>query len=439
MELGRLTRREAETVKAAVLDSVGVALSGSRERSARLVADRVAHEGGRPAASVFGRGFRVPAAAAALANATATHAELFDDNNVPMIAHPSACLVASVLALAQERNAKGAEVVAAYAAGFEVEVALGRWLNPAHYEAGWHATSVLGTVGAAAGAARLLRLDAERMRMALGMAASFAAGIRRNFGTMTMALHAGHAAWSGITVACLAEDGFESDPEALTGRYGFGPLFAGGEVRVPQIRDGRPLELTVSGIIVKPYPSGAPTHAAIDGVLALRTAHAIRTDDVVRVTCEVSPWNFKTLRSDPPRDGLQAKVSMAYCLARALRDGSVDQRHFVDASVTEPTIVSLMERIAMVPNEGLPDNGEFPARVTIELADGRRVVRQVDHPPGSPARPLSRGELESKFARCAADVLAPDAIGECRARLWGLEDEPSVAPLCRLLEGARRA
>ena len=108
-----------------------------------------------------------------------------------MMAHPSASLVSALLPLAQSRGLSGAEVLLAYVAGFEINVALGRQLNPRLYEAGWHVTRTLGVLGVTAAYCRLLKLGPRPFKAALGIAASVASGLRQNFGTMTMALHAG--------------------------------------------------------------------------------------------------------------------------------------------------------------------------------------------------------------------------------------------------------
>src|SRR5262249_41351254 len=161
----------------------------------------------RSPCSVIGHGFKADVLAAALANGTAAHAELFDDNNEPMMSHPSASLVSALLPLAQSRDLGGAEVLLAYVAGCEINVVLGRALNPRLYEAGWHVTRTLGVLGVTAACCRLLKLKGEPFRMALGIAASMASGLRQNFGTMTMALHAGLTARDGVQAALLAEKG----------------------------------------------------------------------------------------------------------------------------------------------------------------------------------------------------------------------------------------
>src|SRR5260370_16351449 len=163
------------------------------------------------------------------------------------MAHPSASLVSALLPLAQSRGLGGAEVLLAYVAGFEGNVVLGRQLKPRLYRAGWHGTGPLGVLGVTAACCRLLKLGPQSFRAALGIAASMASGLRQNFGTMTMALHAGLSARDAVHAALLAEKGFQSDGAALDGNYGFFHLFAGAKPKALPL--GRPFELVQSGII----------------------------------------------------------------------------------------------------------------------------------------------------------------------------------------------
>src|SRR5258707_4770543 len=303
--------------KKAFRDTLAVSLSGSQLDSARIVTalGRELGQGGGPC-SVTGQGCKADVLAAALANGTAAHAELFDDNSEPMMAHPSASLVSALLPLGQSRGLSGTEVLLAYVAGFEVNVVLGRQLNPRLYEAGWHVTRALGVLGVTAACCRLLRLGPQPLRAALGIAASMASGLRQNFGTMTMALHSGLHARDGVHAALLADKGFLSDGEALDGKYGFSNLFAGVPPR--SLPFGRPFEREEAGITFKPYPSGAPTHAAVHAALALHDRLGDRLHEVSAILFHVHPGNFMTLREGVPAHTFRARLSLRYCGSAAL-------------------------------------------------------------------------------------------------------------------------
>jgi 2-methylcitrate dehydratase PrpD len=433
LESGQVPPAAFALAKKAFLDTLAVSLSGSQLDSARIVTAlaRELGQGGGPC-SVIGHGLKADVLAAALANGTAAHAELFDDNNEPMMAHPSASLVSALLPLGQSRGLSGAEVLLAYVAGFEVNVVLGRQLNPRLYEAGWHVTRTLGVLGVTAACCRLLQLGPLPLRAALGIAASMASGLRQNFGTMTMALHAGLTARDAV----LAEKGFLSDTDALDGKYGFFNLFAGAAPKALPL--GRPFELVQSGIIFKPYPSGAPTHAAVHAALILHERLGDRLHDAVGIVCRVHPWNFMTLREGVPSDSLRARVSMRYCVAAALRFGGLGSPQFTDQALADPLVQKFMTLIEIRQADDLPDNGLFPAAVRVRLADGHSDTVRCDIPPGAPAMPMSEAEADRKYRSCASVVLDGPAIERTRAMILGIDRLADVGELCVALEGGGR-
>ena len=422
----------------AFLDTLAVSLSGSQLDSVRIVT-ALARELGQTAGpcSVIGHGFRADVLAAALANGTAAHAELFDDNSEPMTSHPSASLVSALLPLAQSRRLGGAAVLLAYVAGFEVNVVLGRQLNPRLYEAGWHVTRTLGVLGVTAACCRLLKLAPEPFRAALGIAASMASGLRQNFGTMTMALHAGLTARDAVHATLLAEKGFLSDGDALDGKYGFFNLFAGAPPRSLPL--GQPFELIESGIIFKPYPSGAPTHAAVHAAIALHARFGERLAELAAIVCHVHPWNFMTLREGVPADTLRARVSLRYCVAAALCFGKLGSAQFTDNALAHPLVQKFMTLIEIRQADDLPDNGLFPAEVEVRLADGTTGRVRCDVPPGAPAMPMSDAEADEKYRSCAGAVLDAPAIERTRETILGIDRLVDVGELCVALEGGRRS
>lgn len=422
-----------DLVKRAFLDTISVSLSGSRLTSSCITAKLAfAHGSNGGAASAIGHGRKANVMDAALLNGTAAHAELYDDNNKPMISHPSAPLVSALLPLGQARGKSGADVLLAYVIGFEVNVALGRQLNPGFYEAGWHVTRVLGVLGATAACARLIGLDREQCGAALGIAASLASGIRQNFGTMTMALHAGLAARDAIYAALMAEAGFMADADALDGTYGHFRLFAG---KLPAALPlGNPFELIESGIIFKPYPSGAPTHAAVDAALALHQAIGGRADEIEGVRCLVHPWNFMTLREGTPTDTLRARVNLQYCIAASLRFGELTPAQFTEASLADPLLRAVMGKIEVAKADDLPDNGLFPAEVQVRLRDGRTLRERRDVPPGAPERPMTPAQAMGKFQSCARGILDAGVQMRIADLIARLETLPRVGELCDILE-----
>jgi 2-methylcitrate dehydratase PrpD len=190
-----------------------------------------------------------------------------------------------------------------------------------------------------------------------------------------------------------------------------------------------------SGIVVKPYPSGAPTLAAIAAALALRPR--LPAPDAVRgITCLVHPWNFMTLREEAPETMLQAKVSLRFCVAAALRFGRMTHHEFTAAALCDPALRSLMDCIAVRSGDDLPDNGQFPAEVRIALADGTELRERVEIHPGGIGNPLEEGALRAKFRACAGEVLSAGEAASVEAMVDGLASAPDVRLLCRALRGA---
>src|SRR3954467_3855590 len=204
-------------------------------------------------------------------------------------AHRSAPLVAAALAAAELAGASGRAVLDAYVVGFEIEGRLGRAMNPRHYQRGWHCTSTLGTIGAAAAASRLLGLDTARTAHALAIAASEASGLKENFGSMVKPLHAGMAARNGVLAALLARAGMTASARAIDGPQGFLHAFdgAGGDIAAAIADLGSRWEILDTGITVKLYPSCAGTHPAIDTILDLGREHGIQPDQLERIDVDV--------------------------------------------------------------------------------------------------------------------------------------------------------
>ena len=427
-------------VRRAALDSLGVILAGASEPVATSVRAVARAEGGAPLCTVIGTAMRTSPTWAALANGAAGHAHDFDDTNFALMGHPSVPLLAAALAAAEAEPADGAAVVLAYLIGFEVSAALGVALNPDHYTRGWHATSSIGTLGCTAAAASILRLDPTQTRHALGVAASLASGLKENFGSMTKPFHAGHAARNGVFAAMVAREGLTASGSALDGRQGYAAAF-GQMALAPDALDalGQRWQVLASGIAVKPYPSCALTHSAIDALLDLRARHAVGAEQVAEVEIGVNTVVPDVLRHASPATGLERKFSMQFCAAAALATGRVDLGSFDDGPVADAGTRGLMDRVRMVVDPTLPDglNEHAWTRVTVRLRDGRTL----DSPPrgasGHPDQPLTDAQLRDKFLACAVPVLGADEADGVATQLTHLEDIPDVRALTARLVTAR--
>lgn len=428
-----------ELAKRHLLDCFGVGLAGTTSKAAAVLAGFLDDEGGNPVASVFGRRQRTSPRQAAFANGVLGHAHDFDGTSWPMIGHPTITVLPAVLALGERARASGQDTLLAFVLGVEVACQLGASLNPSLYEAGWHATGVLGTLGAAAGAAKVLGLDVQRTANALGLAASSASGLRENFGSMAKPFHAGHAAEAGALAADLAGRGFGAQPAVLDSPRGFCHAFAGVEGVAGDLapRLGNPYSILSPGINIKPYASCAGSHPALDALLSLVREHDVKPEEVEAVAVGVGPVQPMMLIYPEPQTGLQGKFSMPYLMAVALRERAAGLAQFSDERVRDPATRDLMRRVRMYRHPDLDAYDavhSVPAAVTLRLRDGRELVRRVDTARGYPENPLSDEELLAKFKECAGLALPrrrAEDLAEAVLRLDELADVNQLTELLR--------
>jgi 2-methylcitrate dehydratase PrpD len=432
-----------ERARAGVIDTIGVILAGANEPVSRIAAGLVAEDGGAPVASQLGTALRTTAESAAFLNGISGHALDYDDVSASLTGHPSVVVVPAALAVAELVGADGAALLEAYVVGVEVMAKLGLAIGPAHYRAGWHATSTMGTLGAAAAASSVLGLDAERTAHSLAIAVSESSGSRRNFGTMTKPFHAGHAARCGVAAARLAARGMTGDLTAIEAPLGLFALLSFGQGRPEAIAPalGRPYDLASAGLSVKKYPCCFATHRAADAVLDLRAEHGL-TDpgqiEFVRVT--VPPGAVAPLIHDRPTTGLEAKFSMQYVLAAAILDGRVGLDAFDDDAVRRPEAQAFLPRVTVHEEPSIAAGAnpieEGHVDVELRLRAGTTLARRVVHPRGSPADPMRPEDLAAKFRDCAEAALDPAQADEALARLLAVEREPDVRGLVAALTPA---
>ncbi|MEX1148212.1 MAG: MmgE/PrpD family protein [Sphingomonadales bacterium] len=415
------------------IDQIGVTVAGAAEPCTRIAWDVVGGWGDGPATAIgFNRGLAAPWAA--LVNGTSGHALDFDDNFDPPKAHATTVLVPAILALAEQERAGGAALLDAYICGLQIMGRVGQGVNPVHRNRGWHATATVGAIGAAAGAARLLGLDANAASRALSLATSMAAGFMSQFGTMAKPLHAGLAAKAGVMAASFARAGMTAGMNTLEGRTGMNHLMVGPDYE--QLRDelvnpehgqtlrfetgrvGDPLLILEHGFRVKRFANCGASHRAIDALLFLRCTHGFSADDVARVDVHLPQVHRNNLMYDRPEDGLQSKFSFPYCLAVALHQGEVLLADFTDEGVRRPHIRALYDRIQLHPVDKL--EGAFPTTVEVTLNTGAVLSETREWPEGSKWKPFSDAQYWDKFNDCVQGRLTTTQAEQVRRALSDL-------------------
>jgi 2-methylcitrate dehydratase PrpD len=426
-----------EKAKQGVIDFLGCTLLGCKNEVGKTIGAYVKSINAAPEVTVIGSGFKTSRALASLAIGTFSHADDFDDISFSLPGHPSVTVLPAAVSIGEAENISGREFITAYVVGFEIQCKLGQALAPKLYQNGWHATSVLGTLGAAATAGRLLSLSEEQLCHCLGIAASMASGLRANLGTMTKPLHVAFATHNGVTAAILARQGITASLEALDGSLGFCQTLADGVVHDKIVGMlGNPYDIITPGIIYKRYPSCAETHPALDATISLAQEHHLNPDDVRSVDCIVTPLNHDVLVYSSPRTALEGKFSLHFCVALGLSQRRAALEDFSDDMVSDPEIVRLMEKVTMTPDPSLAEDGYTGAAtiVNVRMNDGSTYTSRVDHAKGSPKNPMSMEELLVKYRECAGKTLRPGVIETTIDQLLRLEQVENISDLIALLD-----
>jgi 2-methylcitrate dehydratase PrpD len=436
----QLTKLSVARAKDCILDTIGVTLAGYPEPCTQILLKTPGVATAPGPALIFGSARRTSALDAAFVNGTASHALDFDDFSGVMGGHHSAPLVSTLLALAEERGSTGEDLIAAYVIGVEVEIRLARAVNFHHYDKGWHPTATLGVFGAAAAACHLMKLDCSRMTMALSIAASFASGLKANFGTMTKPLHIGQCCRNGLLAALMAEGGFDAATDTLEHQQGFLNVFNGpGTFDIGKLfaNWGEPWEIEAKSIALKQFPCCGSTHPAISMALSLRREERVATADIARIEVMPHGRRLRHTNTPHPQTSLEAKFSVQYVVARALHSGAVRLKDFEEGAYLEPEIQRLLDLTTASPHPDMADDSveQWGAEVIVTRKDGSRVTRRIENLVGRGGDdPMSSSELWEKFSDCAARGLPREQIAPLFERLETLDKVTEIVQITRLLE-----
>ncbi len=424
-----LSAEMVDAVKASILDTLGVAMAGAVEPLGKTITAFVSDLGGHPVASVLGSKLRTSPPNAALANGAMIHALDYDDSLQIFSYHFSSFLLPTVLALGEGAGTSGKEAITAFAYGLETAAAVFRAATSRRdYDIGWHRTCTVGALASAAAASKVLKLDVAQTRMALGMAASQACGLRENFGTMTKPLHSGIAARNGITAAMLAQRGFTADDGVLEGKLGFFKVFYGDGHYDPAnviTSLAHPFSYA-SSMRIKKYPCCGQTARPIDAMIGLAKGHDIKPEQVERIECGINASVMNILIYPNPVTGLEGKFSLEFCLAVALLERKVLLGDFVDARVHDPRVQAMMRKVSKYPDPAVPHHGGKGPTVTVHMKDGSKHALSIDMEEDQPWPPPTLEEKLEKYRDCARRVLPDEKIERCLQLVQRLEDVQDI-------------
>jgi 2-methylcitrate dehydratase PrpD len=411
--------------KECIADTVAAIICGAGLPWSRIVIAYVERTGPGGKCRILGAGRpSVTAPAAALANGALAHAFELDSLTRPGAGvHPGATLLPPALALAQQQDLGGRALIAAFVAGCEVMVRIGRATGHTNEQRGFHAPGNTGPFGGAVAGGHLLRLDAERMAMALGIAGSLACGLlefaRAGRGGMVKRLHLGRASEGGVLAASLVQDGFTAPDTVLEGPFGFLAVFCR-EWDVAELTKGLGEHWETGSIALKRYPCHINAHAAVKAITQLQADYGFAGADVEDLAITGSE-RMATLHNIPePADLMMAQYSAPFCAALAVYRDPRNPESFAEGALDDPDIRALCRRVTVEAVSNTAGHGAGATTVTIDLKGNQRLAARVDDGTLAPT------DLEDKFLRLTRGALGEGKAAILFERLQHLENEPAL-------------
>lgn len=398
----------------------GCAIGPSQHETVQAALAAVMELSPAPQATLLGRKERVDIANAAMINGISSHTFDFDDTHLNTLIHPAGPVASSVLALGEHIGSSGRDMIDALVIGIEVSCRVGKAVYPNHYDRGWHITGSTGMLGSAAACSRLLKLDAARTQMALGIAASQPIGLREQFGTMTKPFHPGGAAKAGLMAALMARHGYTASKRALEAPRGLLQVFSD-KTSWLEITEKLGEEWEIALNTYKPFACGVVIHPSIDGCIQLRNQHNLRPEDIRKVTIKVHSLVLELTGKKAPADGLQGKFSVYHSCAAGIIFGRAGEHEYSDDIIKRADVVALRSRVEALADDRID---EASSDVTIETTDGKTLHVFIEHATGSVQCPMSDEQIKAKFMDQSTPI-----IGQEKAeKAWALSMQLAALP-----------
>lgn len=411
-----------ENAKIAILDCLGVSILALTQEVGQATLSFARANADRGSCTIWGAGLTTSARDAALCNGILSHGLDYDDRN-----HSSTFTLAAAFAAAENGDLSGKQLLEGFIVGREVRNSLDKLFSDRNSgigpgAKGWHSNGILGGIAAACSAGRVLRLDGQQMRDAVGLSAGSCGALTRDGGTMAKPFRTGHAAATGLTCALLAMSGFSADETVLEGRHGL--LEALSPLPDAAIQSlGRDLGIKFhleGGIKSKPFASCTATHSTTEAMLRLRARTPIAPDSIEAIACDLKPYPL--VRQFPQR-GVEGRFSMRFCVAMALLHGRLNADEFTNANVNDPTVQALMHRTRHTPGTG---------KLVVSLRDGSELSETLR----APSDLIGLDAVVEKFRQCTSGVLLEAQTTRTIDMVQALESLPSTRSLGRELRSS---
>lgn len=429
-------------IKWCILDNLGIILGATHTRFGRAILQYSRLLGDDAQATIIGYGFKTSARSAAFANGSLSETLEYQDGYTKGGYHPSCGTISASLAMAEWKRCGGRDLIVAVTAGYEVGNRVSEVVFPSHLARGFQSTGTAGTVGAAASAAAMLKLDSEQSASALGIAGFLlpvSTGDNLWGGYTIKPVHGGAAAKAGIESALLASQGLTAAPLEGDPRLGRGFVqITSDDPKLEKMTEGLGQFTTIAELHFKPYALCRIIHAPVDVAISLRTRHDLKLENIARV--EVRTYDFAAevpgqTRTSPASDPTLCQFSLPYGVAAALMYGEVGLAQMMGDATRDPRIHDLAARVQVIhaPEMDKLRPALRPASVEVTLHDGRRVDGRVDFPKGDAENPLSEQELLDKFSTLARGVVGDEKVKRIQAAVLDLEKADTTDELMQLL------
>ena len=428
-------------LKLCLADAVGIAFASRNYEFARKSLDSLRVLGSAGSSTIIGQPEPVALRDAALMNGLLIHGLDYDDTHLASVIHCSASAFPAALAIAEQRNLTGEELLLATLIAMEVDALLGAQAGGVFQQVGFHPTSVVGIFGATVAAARLMGGDIDALLHAQGVALSLCSGSMAflDDGSWTKRLHPGWAASAALQAAALGVAGFEGPGEAYGGRFGFYALYApGASVETEVVSSQLFQEWGLRTVAIKPYPICHFNHAPVDAALALREQCGLTPAAIESVTILLDQRQFGVV-VDPieakrvPQNEYDAKFSAPYAVATALCRGRFGLAELEDAARLDKDVLALAQRISCAHDERSRYPDAFSGGLKLRLRDGTELEHFECINRGAEGLLLSIEQVREKFLENCALTIPAAAAQQLWSAILGLDEMNDVTEFMSLL------
>lgn len=396
-----LSMKTKEIIKKAFIDTIAVTIAAENKKLSLILREINEKKFSESYNSTVVTALKSNPSEFAFLFGTMSHILDYDDVNFTFYGHPSVTLIPTILALSKEKNLSGKKMIEAYAIGFEVQAKIGESMGKEQYQMGWHTTSTIGIYGAIAAASKLLSFDEKQIKSAIGLASSFASGIRKNFGTMTKPIHVGLVAKNALTISEMVEYGVTSNENIFSPPLSIDLITTNQSVDFSPLRRlGIDWEIEQNEIIFKKYPCCAFTHRSIDATLDMVKKYEIHHNDVEIIEALVHPIVPKVLIYEKPKSITEAQFSLYYCLAASIIDKKINLSTFAEQKIKRRFVRALMDKIQVKVDASQKDEAVEKFSTISINANGKKYESVIHFPKGHPENPLTEDEFLYKFHDC---------------------------------------